>query len=152
MSVERRARCLWSGDLSSGSGTLSTGSGALSDQTVTWASRAEASEGRTSPEELIAAAHATCFNMALSLVLKQRGFKAEQVVVDAVCSLELEGAPRISAVDVRVEGVVPGLDPDSFQSAVSAAADLCPVSNALRNNVRIGVAAELAELISTRDV
>jgi organic hydroperoxide reductase OsmC/OhrA len=73
-------------------------------------------------------------------------------VVDAVCSLELEGAPRISAVDLKVEGVVPGPDPDSFQSAVSAAADLCPVANALCNNVRSGVAAELAQRISTREV
>jgi lipoyl-dependent peroxiredoxin len=139
--VERSATCLWTGDLVAGSGTLTVGSGALSAQPVTWASRAEKPDGRTSPEELLAAAHATCFAMVLATVLGQRSAKADELLVEATCTLELEGAPRISAMDLHVRGVIPDLDGRSFQDAVATAARLCPVANALRKSVPVNVTA-----------
>ncbi len=139
--TKRSAHCVWAGDLVGGEGTLTVGSGALTEQPVTWASRAEKPDGKTSPEELLAAAQAACFAMALSLVLGQRSAQAEQLVVEATCTLELQGAPRIAAMDIDVRGVIPDLDGESFQHAVSAAAQLCPVANALRRSVRINVTA-----------
>ena len=140
--VVRSAQCVWSGDLLGGDGTLTVGSGAVGSQPVTWTSRAEKPEGRTSPEELLAAAHATCFAMVLATVLGQRSAIAKQLVVEAACTIELEGAPRITAMDLHVRGVIPELDGRSFQDAVRSAAQLCPVANALRRSVRINVTAE----------
>ncbi len=139
--VERSATCVWTGDLLAGSGTLTVGSGAMSAQPVTWASRAEKPEGMTSPEELLAAAHATCFAMVLATVLGQRSAKAEELFVKATCTLELQGAPRISAMDLQVRGVIPDLDGRAFQDAVATAAQLCPVGNALRKSVPVNVTA-----------
>ena len=140
--VVRSAQCVWSGDLVGGDGTLTVGSGALGTQPVTWTSRAEKPEGRTSPEELLAAAHATCFAMVLATVLGQHAAVAEQLVVEAACTIELEGAPRITAMDLHVRGVIPALDGRSLQDAVASAAKLCPVANALRRSARINVVAE----------
>ncbi len=117
------------------------GSGALNGQPVTWASRTEKPDGKTGSEELLAAAQAACFAMALSFVLGRRSAQAEQLIVDATCTLELQGAPRITAMDTDVRGVIPDLDGESFQDAVSAAAQLCPVANALRRSVRLNVTA-----------
>ena len=140
--VVRRAKCVWSGDLVGGDGAMTVGSGALGSQPVTWTSRVEKPEGRTSPEELLAAAHATCFAMVLATVLGQRAAVAEQLVIEAACTIELQGAPRITAMDLHVRGVIPELDGRSFQDAVASAATLCPVGNALRRSVRINVTAE----------
>ena len=142
----RQAQVVWEGALTSGTGTISGGSGALAQLPVTWASRTEAPEGKTSPEELIAAAHASCFAMALSLVLGEEHAPAERVAVSAACTLDVvNGAPRITTVELAARAVVPALEPDAFERAVERAAALCPVSNALRGNVEISVQSKLED-------
>ena len=140
----RNAEVVWDGTLAGGAGALSSGSGALG-LPVTWAARTEQPDGKTSPEELIAAAHASCFAMALALVLGEGHSPPEQLTVTAACSLdEVDGAPRITSVELTVRGSVPGLDAAGFEQHVARAGDLCPVSNALRGNVEISVTSELA--------
>src|SRR3712207_2682347 len=88
--AERRAQVVWEGDLPRGSGRFTVGSGAMSEQAVTWASRTERSDGKTSPEELIAAAHGSCFAMALSNVLAEGGTPPERLEIDAVCTFDVD--------------------------------------------------------------
>ncbi len=140
----REAQIVWQGPLASGAGTVSSGSGALAELPVTWASRTEQPDGKTSPEELIAAAHSACFAMALSLILGEAHTPPERLTVRAECTLdEVEGAPKITSVALTVRAGVPGADQVSFDGAVESASALCPVSNALRGNVEIAVQAEL---------
>ena len=107
----REAEIAWDGPLASGAGTLTSGSGALSELPVTWASRTDRADGKTSPEELIAAAHASCFAMALSLVLGENKTPPDRVAVDAACTLdEVAGAPRITTVELTVRAQVPGIE------------------------------------------
>jgi osmotically inducible protein OsmC len=142
----REAEIIWEGPLTRGTGTLTSGSGALDELTVTWASRTERPDGRTSPEELIAAAHASCFAMALALVLGENETPPEHLAVSAACTLdEVEGAPRITTVELSVRAEVPGLEPTDLERMVARAADLCPVSNALRGNVTINVRSDLQD-------
>lgn len=142
--AERTASVIWDGSLARGSGTLESGSGALTGLPVTWAARTEAPGGKTSPEELIAGAHATCFTMALALVLGEAGTPPERLATDARCVLdEVDGAPRITRVVLSVRGGVGGLDEPAFRDAVDRASALCPVSNALRGNVDVTVEATL---------
>ena len=136
----REAEVLWEGPLARGAGTLTSGSGALDRLAVTWASRTERPDGKTSPEELIASAHASCFAMALALVLGENETPPERVAVSAACTLdEVDGAPRITTVELTVRADVPGLEAALFEQMVGRAADLCPVSNALQGNVKINV-------------
>jgi osmotically inducible protein OsmC len=138
--ARREAQVLWEGPLAGGAGTLTSGSGALDQLAVTWASRTERPDGRTSPEELIASAHASCFAMALALVLGDDGAPPERLEVSASCTLdEVDGAPRITSVELAIRARVPGLDPGTFDQLVGRAGDLCPVSNALVGNVEISV-------------
>ncbi|HEU5363283.1 MAG TPA: OsmC family peroxiredoxin [Gaiellaceae bacterium] len=142
--AERTASVVWDGSLAGGGGTLDSGSGAFTGLPVTWAARTEAPGGKTSPEELIAGAHAACFTMALALVLGESGTPPDRLAVDASCTLdEVNGAPRITRVALSVHGRVDGLDESTFQDAVGRAAALCPVSNAIRGNVEISVDANL---------
>jgi lipoyl-dependent peroxiredoxin len=136
----REAEVVWDGPLASGAGTLTSESGALSELPVTWASRTERADGKTSPEELIAAAHASCFAMALSLVLGENKTPPDRVTVNAACTLdEVDGAPRITTVELIVRAQVPRIEAAELERMVERAADLCPVSNALRGNVEITV-------------
>lgn len=138
----REAGVVWEGTLAKGAGTLSSGSGALDGQAVTWAARTEAPEGKTSPEELIAAAHASCFAMALALGLGEAKATPERLTVSARCTLdEVDGAPKITQSLLEVRGSVSGLDAHGFAAAVERAGQLCPVSNALRGNVAVEVSA-----------
>lgn len=140
----REAQIVWEGSLASGAGTVSSGSGALGKLPVTWASRTERPDGKTSPEELIAAAHSSCFAMALSLVLGENHAPPERLEVSATCTLdEVDGAPRITTAVLNVRARVPGIEQAGFEQAVERAAGLCPVSNALRGNVDIGLSSEL---------
>jgi osmotically inducible protein OsmC len=140
----REAEVIWEGPLASGTGTLASESGALDQLAVTWAARTEQPDGRTSPEELIAAAHASCFAMALALLLDAHQTPPERVAVNAACTLdEVEAAPRITTAELTVRAAVPGLEPTDLERIVGQAADLCPVSNALRGNVTINVRSEL---------
>jgi lipoyl-dependent peroxiredoxin len=141
----RKAAVVWDGTLAGGAGALSSSSGAL-ELPVTWASRTEQPDGKTSPEELIAAAHASCFAMALALVLGENRTPPERLTVTAACMLDqVDGAPRITSVELTVRARVPGLDQAALQRNVAQAAGLCPVSNALRGNVEISVRGEFDE-------
>jgi osmotically inducible protein OsmC len=145
MSIARReAEVVWEGSLTHGTGTLKSGSGAIDELAVTWASRTQRPDGRTSPEELIASAHASCFAMALALVLGDDEAPPERLRVNAACTLdEVDGAPRITSVELSVRARVPGLAGADFDQIVGRAANLCPVSNALRGNADISVRHEL---------
>jgi lipoyl-dependent peroxiredoxin len=142
--AERTARCAWQGDLAHGAGVVQGDSGALGELPVTWASRTERSDGKTSPEELIAAAHASCFSMALSHGLSQAGNPPEQLEVTAKVTLDQrDGAPTVISSELTVSGRVPGLDQDGFARAASDAAQNCPISRAL-GGVEVTVNATLA--------
>ena len=139
----RKAEVVWDGTLAGGTGTLAIASGAF-ELPVTWASRTEQPDGKTSPEELIAAAHASCFAMALALVLGENHTPPERLTVTAACTLdEVDGAPRITTADLTVRARVPALDREALRQSVTQAASLCPVSNALRGNVEITVQDEV---------
>jgi osmotically inducible protein OsmC len=141
--AERSAKCTWSGDLASGRGSVSGASGALSDLAVTWASRTERSDGKTSPEELIAAAHASCFSMALSHGLTEAGNPPDKLEVTAEVTLDLvDGAPTVTSSDLTVSGEVPGLDQEGFIKAATEAGKNCPISRALKG-LEISVTASL---------
>jgi lipoyl-dependent peroxiredoxin len=140
--AERRAEVVWEGDLPHGSGRFTVGSGAMDEQPVTWASRTERSDGKTSPEELIAAAHGSCFAMALSNVLAQGGTPPERLEITAVCTFDVDEV-KVSSSTLDIRGYVPGMDVEDFQSAVEQAEQGCPVSNALRGNVEMRVNATL---------
>ena len=143
---ERRAEVVWEGSLTQGGGTVSAASGAVTDLPVTWASRTERPDGRTSPEELIAEAHASCFAMAFSNVLNEAGNPPERLAVSARVSAELgdEGL-RITASELDVVGRVPGMDGAEFELLSHDADRGCPVSNALLGNLDIRVNARLEE-------
>jgi lipoyl-dependent peroxiredoxin len=116
--ARREAEIVWKGPLARGTGTLTSGSGALDTLALTWASRTERADGKTSPEELIAAAHASCFAMALALVLGEDNSPPERVTVSAACTLdEVEGAPRITTVELTVRAQVPGSLPGLERAA-----------------------------------
>jgi len=142
--AERVASVTWNGDLMNGSGTLTLKSSGGGPFPVTWAARAEAPAGKTSPEELIAAAHATCFSMAFANGLASDGHQPQKLDVTATCVLDrVDGKLRIVAVRLHVLGRVPGIDAAAFRTAAEAARDACPVSNALKDNVEITVEARL---------
>lgn len=133
--AERRANVVWRGDLQNGSGTINlASSGAAHDLPVTWASRTERPDGKTSPEELIAAAHASCYAMAFSNVLAQMGNEPEELNISAVCTFDADQV-KVTTIVLDVRGRVPGLDAEGFQNAAEQGMQACPVSNALRGNV-----------------
>ena len=146
MSAVRRAEATWNGDLMTGSGVVSaTSSGAFTDLPVSWASRTEASDGRTSPEELVAAAHAACFCMALSAGLGRAGTPPESLEVSAsVTFQQVEGGFKVASSALTVKGKVPGINAQAFQEAAEGAKDGCPISGALKGNVELSVDATLA--------
>lgn len=145
MAIERRAHATWDGDLRSGSGRFDVGSGAIGGQEVTFASRFEDSGGKTSPEELIAAAHATCLSMALANGLAQVGHPPTRLETDAVATLDQrESGFRIISMRLTVRGQVDRIDEDAFRAAAEEAKAGCPVSNALVGNVEITLDAALA--------
>jgi osmotically inducible protein OsmC len=144
--AERRAEVIWNGDLMSGNGQLTlASSGVLTNTPVTWASRTENPDGRTSPEELLAAAHAACYAMAFSAALARGGTPPQQLYVTAVAAFDRKegGGFQVTTMDLTVRGRVPGLDQRSFEQAAQTAEQGCPISNALRNNVQIRVHATL---------
>jgi len=143
MAAERRAAVTWKGDLLSGSGTIdAVGSGAFGPLDVSWAARSEeASGGKTSPEELIAAAHAACLSMALSNGLAKAGTPPERLDTSAVVTF-VPGT-GITKVALTVRGSVPGLDAEGFGAAAEDAKKNCPVSQALAGVPEITVDAQL---------
>ena len=127
--AERSAQTIWTGRLGTGHGTLTSGSGALRDLPVTWGSRTQQSNGRTSPEELAAAAHASCFSMALALRLGEHGVPPQRLEVTATVSLDnVDGRPTVVSSALRVIAQVMDVDEAGFRRIVDEAVALCPIS------------------------
>ena len=143
MATDRHAEVTWNGGLLDGSGSIdSVGSGAFAPLDVTWASRAEEPAGRTSPEELIAAAHATCFSMALSHALAEVGSPPEELKTGA--TVTFQPGEGITKIALTVRGKVAGLDEEGFREAAEGAKAACPVSQALAGVPEIALDAALA--------
>ena len=133
--MKRNAYAAWSGDLKSGRGKISTHSGVLADTQYSFHTRFEDGAG-TNPEELIAAAHAGCFSMALSHELSQAGHTVEQVATRAIVSLDkAEGGFAITSVHLDVKAHVPDISADEFARIANAAKDGCPVSKVLNAEI-----------------
>ena len=144
MAQIRRADATWNGNLTEGSGVVSAStSGAFSALPVTWGSRTESSDGRTSPEELIAAAHAACFSMAFSADLNRNGTPPDQLDVSAEVTFDKLDKWTVTASKLTVRGRVPGIDAAKFAEIADGAKDNCPVSRALKGNVELSVEATL---------
>lgn len=146
MAAQRKARVVWTGDLAKGKGAVTAeSSGMFKDAPVTWASRTERSDGKTSPEELVAAAHASCFAMALSFGLGNAGTPPQRLEVVATVTFEqVAGGFQVKSSALEVTGSVPGLDAARFQAAAEGAKENCPISKALKGNVELSVRATLA--------
>jgi osmotically inducible protein OsmC len=143
MATDRRAEVTWQGSLMEGSGTIrSTTSGAIGEQAVSWPARSEEPGGKTSPEELIAAAHAACFSMALSHGLAQAGNAPEELQTAA--TVTFQPGEGITKIALEVTGRVPGLDADAFREAAEGAKANCPVSKALAGVPEITLDSKLA--------
>jgi osmotically inducible protein OsmC len=130
MATIRNASAHWEGSLMEGAGQVTFESSNLGTHEVTWASRAEQPGGRTSPEELIAAAHSTCFSMALSHGLAQAGTPPESI--DTKAAVTFQPGTGITGIVLTVTGKVPGLTAAQFEEAAQAAKEGCPVSQALK--------------------
>jgi len=144
MAAESRAEVTWNGSLTQGAGRLRLTSGVAPELPVTWASRTARSAGQTSPEELLAGAHAACFAMAFSHGLTEAGTPPERLDVTATVTFaEADGGLGVRSSHLEVRGVVPGLDQAAFATAAAAAKDGCPISRALKGNVEISVGATL---------
>ncbi len=144
--TERKAEAVWEGNLNEGKGMITkVTSGALPELPVTWAARTtDRTEGKTSPEELIAAAHASCYSMAFANTLNKHGKPPERLHVSAVCAIDrIEGKTKIVSMDLEVRGKVPGLDQATFEEIAREGEQGCPVSGALRGNVEIRLKAFL---------
>jgi osmotically inducible protein OsmC len=142
----RRADAVWQGSLGQGSGEVSlVTSGAAGPLPVTWASRTERSTGKTSPEELVAAAHASCYSMELSFILGEAGTPPEKLETSVTVTFEqIEGGWKTGSSQITVKGTVPGIDAAAFKKAAEAAKGSCPISRALKGNVELSVEATLA--------
>ena len=142
MATDRTAEVTWNGDLMSGSGRIdSVTSGAFGSLDVDWRARSEDGQTKTSPEELIAAAHAACFSMALSHTLGQAGHPADELKSSATVTFQPgEGIQKIA---LQVEGNVPGMSEDDFRQAAETAKENCPVSKALAGVPEITLDARL---------
>jgi osmotically inducible protein OsmC len=145
MPAIRRAEVDWSGDLATGSGTVSAvSSHAFTDLPVSWAARTESPDGKTSPEELVAAAHASCFAMAFSGGLARAGTPPQRLQVAAEVTFDKrEAGWTVVSSALTVRGVVPGMSEADFVAAAEAAKDGCPISRALTGNVALSVDAAL---------
>jgi osmotically inducible protein OsmC len=148
MAEIRHALATWTGSLVEGSGTIDyVSSGAFSRMPVTWASRTQAHNGKTSPEELLAAAHAACFSMAFASRLAKNGTPAGRLTVRAEVTLDnpTGGGWKVAASRINVRGTAPGVDGETFARLADDAKDNCPISAALRGNVELSVEAALLE-------
>jgi osmotically inducible protein OsmC len=138
MAQQRSADVVWEGNLARGRGTIQGGTGVLRDLEITQPTRFGDADGHTSPEELVAAALAGCFAMYLSGVLTKADSPPERLEARAVVTLDtVDGAPRITTIDLSVVGHVPGVDDETFQAAAREAEQGCPVSNVLNAEIRL---------------
>jgi osmotically inducible protein OsmC len=143
MAADRTATTVWNGDLFSGSGMVTgKSSGALNDLAVTWAARTEQPDGKTSPEELVAAAHSSCYAMAFSNTLAEAGHAPESLEVSATVTFVPGTGVTKSALTVK--GTVPGLSEDEFTELAKKGEQGCPISNLIRGGAEITLDATLA--------
>ena len=141
--MKRNARAHWEGGLKDGNGTLFSDSGVLEGQQYSFGTRFESGKG-TNPEELIGAAHAGCYAMALSMILGDEGYTAQHIDAEAAVELkEVDGDPTITAVALTVVARIPDIDDEAFQKAAEAAKKGCPVSRLL--NAEISLEARLVD-------
>ena len=142
--MQSKASATWEGDLMGGKGTTSAGSGTFKSANLSWKARTEGAAAHTTPEELLAAAHASCFSMAFSNGLAKAGHKAKKLSV--TCTVEFGpkqgGGFEVKSSLLEVEGEVPGIDNDAFQKAATAAKEGCPISGALK--IPVSLRASLA--------
>ena len=137
MKIQRKASAVWTGGLRDGRGAISTGSGAIKDQVYGFSSRFEGQPG-TNPEELLGAAHAGCFTMAVSATLNEAGLTAERLETNAAVTLARDDAGfSIPAVALRLEARIPGIDDAKFQEIAAKAKTNCPLSKVLRAEITL---------------
>ena len=141
MAVSSSATTVWEGDLGHGSGVTTPASGAFPATDVSWASRTKRAAGKTSPEELLAAAHAACYCMGLSHELGEAGTPPDRL--EATATVDFVPGEGVKSSQIVVTGQVPGIDQDTFAAAAAAASEGCPISGALQGNVEITVDATL---------
>ena len=141
MAAVSRVDTVWEGDLASGKGRVKVASGAFGEFPVTWASRAERTHGGTSPEELLAAAHAACYSMAFANGLSKAGHHPERL--NTTAEVEFVPGTGITTVTLTVRGHIHGIEVGEFQKLAEAAKDGCPISQALKGNVELKLKAEL---------
>src|SRR3954452_11140903 len=142
MAAESSATTVWEGDLAHGSGVTTPQSGAFPATDVSWASRTARAAGKTSPEELLAAAHSSCYCMALSHELGEAGTPPDRL--EATATVQFVPGEGVKSSHIVVSGSVPGIDADTFAAAAAAAGEGCPISGALKGNIEISVDATLA--------
>jgi lipoyl-dependent peroxiredoxin len=143
--AQSRADAVWEGSLTKGGGEVTFSSGVAGPLPVTWASRTARSAGKTSPEELVAAAHASCYCMALSGILGDKGTPPEKLEVSATVTFaQAESGYKVASSALTVQGTVPGIGEATFKQAAEQAKDGCPISVALKGNVALSVEATLA--------
>jgi len=136
----REARAVWTGDLLAGSGTVSGATGKFSDVPVSWSARTEAPGGKSSPEELLAAAHAACYAMALSADLGRAGMKPSRIEASARVTFDKVGDKwTVVSSDIAVSAQVPGADAKKFAEVAEGTKENCPISRALKGNVKLSV-------------
>lgn len=141
--INRKAGVVWTGDLQNGSGLISTESRALYEQPYSFQTRFGDKPG-TNPEELIAAAHAACFSMALANTLRENGFEPKKTDTNATCVMEpKDGGFEITGMELHVRAEVPNIDDETFQRLALEADKTCPVSNVLRDGLEIDIEATL---------
>jgi osmotically inducible protein OsmC len=145
MAAIRRAEATWSGPLATGSGAVSAiSSGAFTALPVSWTARTESADGKTSPEELVAAAHSACFSMALSGTLGRAGTPPDRLEVSAEVTFDkVEAGWSVVSSAIAVRGWVPGISAEDFAAAAEATRTGCPISRALIGNVALSVEATL---------
>ena len=144
MAAQSSATTVWEGDLAHGSGVTTPQSGAFDATDVSWASRTARAAGKTSPEELLAAAHASCYCMALSLELGEAGTPPDSLEATATIAFVAGEGEGVKSSHIVVSGQVPGIDQATFAAAAAAAGEGCPISGALKGNIEISVEATLA--------
>ena len=143
MASESRAVTIWQGSLEKGRGETSTDSGTLSEVEVTWPARVERTSDTTSPEELLAAAHAACYCMGLAHELGQSGHTPDHL--EASVRVAFVPGEGVKSSKIEVTGRVDNLDDEGFEQAAQAAGENCPISGAIRGNVEITVSATLSQ-------
>jgi len=145
MAAKRTATAVWEPDLVHGHGTVKGTSGAFGELAVSWSARTESPGGKTSPEELLAAANASCFSMALSAGLGRMQKPPERLEVSATATFDKIGDGwMVTTMELDVTGKVPGISTAEFEQAAQAAGQGCPISTALKGNVAISIRAKLA--------